>query len=207
LLKVNILFLKITKYFSKIQLKTLNFRTILKLNPNIYKRKKTIKCMIEWEQPVGPAKLDEKDKKVLNYVLEHGRASLTEISKKTGVKIDSVKRRLERFEKFGIIASWKAIVWYKALGYPLATYINIKLSHYSAEGYKEFLNFLTKHRNVTDVVSVSGNYDLLIYILAKNRLDLDNIVQEIRQKFKDIIADWNSVTVVQSHKFDKFSFD
>ncbi len=164
-------------------------------------------AIVESELPASRIKLDEKDKKVLSYVLENGRASLTEISKKTGVKIDSVKRRLQKFEDAGLIAYWKAIVWYKALGYPLATYVNIKLSHYSAESYKEFVNFLAKYRNVTDVVSVSGNYDLLIYVLAKNRLDLDKIMQEIRQKFKDIISDWNAVTVVQSYKFDKFVFD
>jgi len=161
----------------------------------------------DWEKPAIKIKLDEKDKKVLNYMLEHGRASLTEISKKTGIKIDSVKRRLKKFEQEGVIAYWKAIVWYKALGYSLASYVNVKLSHYSNHEYKEFIEYLTSTRNVTDVVSVSGNYDVLIYILAKNRLDLDKITQEIRQKFKDIITDWNSVTVIRSYKFDKFNLE
>lgn len=163
--------------------------------------------MTEWETKVEKVKLDQKDKKVLNYVIEHGRATLTEISKKTGVKIDSVKRRLKKYEDSKVIAYWKAILWYKTVGYPLATYVSIKLSHYSAERYKEFIEYLDSQRTVTDVVSVSGNYDLLLYILAKNRLELDELTQKIRQKFKDIISDWNSVTVVHSYKFDKFSLE
>lgn len=148
-------------------------------------------------------KLDEKDRKILDLLQEDGRMQLTVLSRKVGLSIDSTHKRVKKMKSAGVFEA-TILVDPRVVGYPLTCDVKIKLKNVSEKEYEKFIDYLVAHKNVTSCFSVSGEYDLTIPIVAKDYEDLERISMEIRQRFRDIIADWRSAVNLKVYKFEKY---
>ncbi|HLD57513.1 MAG TPA: Lrp/AsnC family transcriptional regulator [archaeon] len=150
--------------------------------------------------------IDEKDKKILMILQEDGRESLTKIARKVGLSVDSVKKRMGNLKEKGIID--KIGVWINpnALGYNLIVDNKIKLHNITKVEREEFIQYLKNNRNVIDLLSIIGDYDLTCVIIAKNANDYEIISTEIRQVYNKLIADWTSMLILKPHKFEEYNF-
>lgn len=83
----------------------------------------------------------------------------------------------------------------------------IKLHNFSEEDYQKFIDYLKKHPRVTTLLSITGDYDLNVVIMAKNSIELENISRSIRAKFAPIIADWKTIFVTKVHKFEWYDLN
>ena len=134
-----------------------------------------------------------------------GRISLTDLSKKINLSIDSTHKRLKKLIKQEIIFP-TILIDPRKVGYPLIVDVKIKLKDIDEEKYKKLTTHLTKHPNVLSLFAVSGDYDLTAPIMAKDYNHLNKISLEIRGKFKDIIADWKSGFNTTVFKYEKLDF-
>ncbi|MBI4146937.1 AsnC family transcriptional regulator [Candidatus Woesearchaeota archaeon] len=150
--------------------------------------------------------LDEKDKVILRALQRDGRVSLTNLAKKLNVAIDTVKARIERMQEKNVMHVG-AFINPKAVGYPLVADVKIKLHNNSQEDTVAFIAHLKSHPRVIDLLSLMGDYDLTCVIIAKNTSELEQISQDIRQKFKTIIADWRGFLVLRMHKFEEYALE
>ncbi len=147
-------------------------------------------------------KIDKKDKKILHSMIHDGRASVSDIARKTGIPRDSVHYRLQRLLKTKIIRFIHTLLDPVKLGYPIYTYIAFTLSNFDNTKEEEFYRFLTEHRNVVYVAKTTGKWDCMIAISAKNLEHFDNIMREIRYEFSDIIKEFESASIIQEKKYD-----
>ena len=53
-------------------------------------------------------------------------------------------------------------------------------------------------------MSMLGDYDIYIVIVAKNTAEMDKM--EMKQRFSDIIADWKEVLVTEIYKLEEYRF-
>jgi len=150
--------------------------------------------------------LDQKNKHLLELLQDNGRASLTDLSKALGLSIDATHKRLKKLHAGGIIAKFGIFINPKALGYDLVANVQIKLQNISEDELDKFILFLKNHKQVIELITVLGDYDLTCVIIAPNTEELERISREIRQKFKSLIADWRSVINLKVHKFEEYSF-
>ncbi len=150
--------------------------------------------------------IDEKDKKILMILQEDGRENLTSIARKVELSVDSAKKRIENLKEKGIID--KIGVWINpnALGYNLVVDNKIKLHNITKVEREEFIQYLKNNRNVIDLLSIIGDYDLTCVIIAKDANDYEIISTEIRQMYNKIIADWTSMLILKPHKFEEYNF-
>ena len=81
-----------------------------------------------------------------------------------------------------------------------------KLKNVTKERYDEFINEMKKNPRAIDLMSMLGDYDIYIVILAKDTAELDKIKIEIKQKFSDIIDDWKEVLVTEIYKLEEYRF-
>lgn len=49
-----------------------------------------------------------------------------------------------------------------------------------------------------------GDYDLTCVLIAKDTNELEKISLGIRQKYSDLIADWRSILILKTHKFEYY---
>lgn len=147
--------------------------------------------------------LDDKDRKILMILQKDGRAQLTEIAKKVNLSIDSVHKRMKEMQRKNIFYSG-IFIDPRAIGFPLLADIKIKLRNITAEQKKDFIESLTAHTRVIDLLSIMGDFDLTCVLIAKDTNELEEISTEIRQKYSNIIADWKAMLILKTHKFEYY---
>ncbi len=147
--------------------------------------------------------LDEKDKKILMILQENGREQLKSIANKVGLSIDSVHKRIKEMLRKGIFETG-IFIEPRVMGFPLVADVKIKLRNITEEQKKKFIKHLVEHPRVIELLSIMGDFDFTCVLIAKDTNELEEISTEIRQKHSDMIADWKSVLVLKTHKFEYY---
>ena len=147
--------------------------------------------------------LDDKDKKILKILQENGREQLNKIAKKVGLSIDSTHKRIKVMIEKGIFYP-TILIDPQAIGFPLIADIKIKLKNVTEKALGEFIAYLKKYPRCTELLSITGDYDFTIVLIAKDGNELEKLSTEIRQKFRDLIGEWRSNLVLKSHKFEEY---
>ena len=150
--------------------------------------------------------LDKKDKKILNLLQKDSRMMLKDIAKAIGLSIDATHKRMKRMKEEKVFYP-SIMVDPKEIGYPLVVDVKIKLKDIDEKRYKEFIAYLYQHPNVTSIFTLTGDYDITIPIIARDYEQLNTITLQIRQKFRDIIADWKSTVNLKVFKFEKYDME
>jgi len=145
-------------------------------------------------------KLDSKDKKILEQLQTNARQSIAQISKKTKLPRDVVVYRIKKLENSGVIRSHQTMLNPKKLGYPLYVYALFACYNIKPEEEARLVNYLKAHKQIVYVAKNSGKYDFTVGVCAKDYLEFDNILREIRQKFTDVIKDIESLPTIKEYK-------
>ncbi|MBU2637966.1 MAG: Lrp/AsnC family transcriptional regulator [Nanoarchaeota archaeon] len=149
--------------------------------------------------------IDNKDKHLLLLLQKNSREQLKILARQIGLSIDSTKKRIEKLKQKGIIAKFGAFIDPKAVGYDLVANVQIKLHNISEEELAKFTSYLKAHNNVTTLITTLGDFDITCVLIAKNTGEMDSLFREIRQKFKNLIADWKSVINLNVYKFEEYN--
>jgi|SRR3989344_2888775 len=149
--------------------------------------------------------MDKKDEKLLVLLQDNGRESLKVLGSKIGLSIDSTKKRIEKMKKLGIISKFGICINPKAMGYDIVANNKIKLTNISKVEKEKFINYLVNHPNCIELISVSGDYDWTCVLIAENTDSFNNLVYEIRERFKDLISDWNTSFNLKIYKFEEYN--
>ncbi|MBI2043120.1 Lrp/AsnC family transcriptional regulator [Candidatus Pacearchaeota archaeon] len=147
--------------------------------------------------------IDEKDKKILHVLQENGREQLNKIAKKVGLSIDSTHKRIKVMIEKGIFHP-TILVDPRVIGFPLIADIKIKLKNVSQKALDDFISHLKKHPRCIELLSIMGDYDFTLVLIAKDGDELEKLSTEIRQKYKDLIDEWKSNLVLKTHKFEEY---
>lgn len=149
-------------------------------------------------------KLDGKDKKILSVLDKNGRASVSEVARKTGLDRDVVHYRIQRLIKQKYIRFFHTSMDWIKLGYPIFAYVNITLQNFNDENEKKFYQSLVKNKHVAYVAKTSGRWDWIIAIVAKDLLQFDSIIKEVRKEFSDMIKEYEVASIIEEYKYDTF---
>jgi len=147
-------------------------------------------------------KLDSKDKRILEQLQKNARLSIAQISKNTKLPRDVVVYRIKKLEKLKVIRAHHTLLNPQKLGYPLYVYVLFSCYNASPEKERKFVNYLTSHKQIIYVAKNSGQFDFTIGVCAKDYLNFDNIIRDIRQRFADLIKNIISLPTIQEYKFD-----
>lgn len=150
--------------------------------------------------------LDLTDRRILNILSENAREKLTTIARKIQLSVDSTKKRIQKLEKDGVITRYTIQVNPNRYGLPMAIHIYVKLKNITREKIDGFFAEMTKNPRVIDLMSVLGDYDVYLVILAKSTEEIEAIKTDMKQKFTDIIDDWKEVLVTRIYKLEEYRF-
>jgi Lrp/AsnC family transcriptional regulator for asnA, asnC and gidA len=117
--------------------------------------------------------MDETDKKILNVLSENSRTSISSISKKTGIPNSTISNRIHKLEKNNVIEQYTTILNPEKIGVNVTALIIIQTE---TEKHEHVEIELPKLEQVSQVYSISGEYDILIKVWAKNLEELNEII-------------------------------
>ncbi len=151
-------------------------------------------------------RIDKKDIEMLRILEEDARIPITELAKKLKLSHETVRYRLNKLIKNGIIEKFTIRINKRKLGYNFYAVIMIATWNYTEKEWEEFFNYLMNHKNIVSVEKITGRYDIKISFWAKDSDELDFISHSIKTKFSKIIKEWQSFIFIKQHKWKELPF-
>jgi len=132
-------------------------------------------------------KLDLKNRKLLYELDCNSRQTVQQLAKRIGLSKDTVKYRINKLVKEGIIKSFNAIIDTGKLGF-YSFRIFMKFYQLSPNKEKEILDFLLKNKNLVWLVQVEGNWDINTWFIYKSVEEMNAFWEELIKKYNNYIS-------------------
>jgi Lrp/AsnC family leucine-responsive transcriptional regulator len=161
---------------------------------------------IEPETEKTDFKPSEVDYKIVNILMQNGRATLKDISEKVGLSIDAIKDHIVKMKNAGAIEKFTVHLDPDFFGLPLSSQVYVKLKNVSEDALDKFLKYLKKDPQIITLISVLGSFDMFIVMMAKSPVELEKKKNKIREDFKELIANWDETIVSKIHKLEEYEF-
>lgn len=155
---------------------------------------------------IEKTKLDEIDLKILKELSENAMINAAEIADKIKISPNTVILRMKELQKKEIIQGYKPLIHldktlykgYKAL---------IKFQNITEEKEKESINYLKMNINIVGIIRIVGAWDFEIEFEVETQDQMIKITREIRDKFKDIIKDFELLPLYHEYRYNFFPRD
>ena len=119
--------------------------------------------------------LDALDVSILRALQGDGRMANATLAEKVGLSPSACSRRLDILEKSGVIRGYHARISNVALGHSVTVIVHMSLSGQSEAILSEFEAAVKRCPNVLVCYLMSGEYDYLLRIAAKDLADYERI--------------------------------
>lgn len=123
-------------------------------------------------------KLDAIDIAILRTLQEDGRISNANLADRVGLSASACSRRLDILEKAGVIRGYHARLSNKALNFGMTAIVHISLSGQFEKTLSEFEDAVKRCPNVLVCYLMSGEYDYILRVAAKDLQDYERIHKE-----------------------------
>lgn len=122
--------------------------------------------------------LDKIDIAILEALQEDGRMSNAALAERVGLSQSACSRRLDILEKTGAIRGYHARLSNDALGHSMTAIVHISLSGQFEKSLAEFEAAIRRCPNVLSCHLMTGEYDYILRIAAKDLQDYERIHKE-----------------------------
>lgn len=113
-------------------------------------------------------RLDDTDIKILRLLQRNARLTIKEIGAEVHLSSTPVYERLKRLEREGYIKGYVAVLDVGKLDRGFLVFCSIKLRQLTIERAREFMDTIRQIPEVTECYNISGRYDYLLKIHARN---------------------------------------
>ncbi|PRY52605.1 Lrp/AsnC family leucine-responsive transcriptional regulator/Lrp/AsnC family transcriptional regulator [Arcticibacter pallidicorallinus] len=112
--------------------------------------------------------LDETDIQLLKSLGENSNLTTKELAAKVNLSSSPVFERVKRLEGNGYIQKYIALIDAEKLNYGLIVFCNIKLKQHDKTVGRQFVNDILQLKEVVECYNISGDYDFLLKVYAKD---------------------------------------
>jgi len=130
--------------------------------------------------------LDETDVQILNILQKDGRITNADLAKAVGLSAPSVLQRVRILEKSGIIKSYVTILDAERLGRKLIAFVNVSLALHESQPIERFRKSVQEIPEVTEVYNITGEYDFMLKVQAKDMRHYESILRDKITKIRGI---------------------
>jgi len=134
--------------------------------------------------------LDTLDMKIIRSLQEDGRKAVSRISKEVSANETTVRKRIEKLRKNGIIERFTVVLDYHKLGRVIKAFIGLRVQ---PGRLREIVDHLSKHPDIQVLYRTSGDTDVILEVIFETMEDL-NAFLESELKLEGILG--TIVTIV-----------
>lgn len=102
--------------------------------------------------------------KILQNLSEDGRLSNLELAERIGLSPSATSRRVQEFEKRGLIRGYRAVLDRCQLGVGFTAYVAVGLSHHTKEDQTGFQDAIALAPEVRECHNVTGAFEFLLRV-------------------------------------------
>ncbi len=113
-------------------------------------------------------KPDNTDLQLLHLLQNNSSITTKELAAKVNLSPTPVFERVKRLEKFGYIKKYVAILDAEKFSGGFIVFCNIRLKQHTRELSSEFMEAIKSVEEITECYNVSGDYDFMLKIYARN---------------------------------------
>ncbi|MCX6769652.1 MAG: Lrp/AsnC family transcriptional regulator [Candidatus Micrarchaeota archaeon] len=153
----------------------------------------------------GGLEIDETEKRLLSLLSSNARMPALELAKKSGVSPATVRAKMKRLEKDGIIAGYSAFVSHEKIGLDnfelLAT-----LRGMDGKKERELEEYCRSHPHSTFLLKCIGKWGIDAGFDAEDSRHFQSILSDFRDRFGSVIEDYEIVPIAGFRKFTYYPF-
>jgi len=147
--------------------------------------------------------IDDLDRKILALLVENADMPVVTIANKLKKTSKTIILRIRSLEKKKVIVAYKAFLDFEKLGYQHVK-VSFILSKVTKQKEREFKQYAKYHPNIVYEENYVGGDDVELGIHVKDNSQLRKILDEIRERFSDIIHDHRILQVYEEYKSNYF---
>ncbi len=145
---------------------------------------------------LGSYQLDATDKKLLSALSNDARASLLELSKKTGADAGTVQYRMQKLKRDKVILAFVSAPDFDRLG---LQFIQINISMKDPTFSKQVISYFDSTNRCLYAGELLGKFDIMIEIHMENGQRLREILGSFREKFVGKYSDYDVSTITHEY--------
>ena len=131
-----------------------------------------------YSKEIRTLSLDRIDIAILESLQKDGRMPNAALAETVGLSQSACSRRLDNLEKTGVIRGYHARLSNAALGHQMTAIVHISLSGQFEKTLSEFEAAVKRCPNILSCHLMSGEYDYILRIAAKDLQDYERIHKE-----------------------------
>ena len=151
--------------------------------------------------------LDKIDHKIIQKLLEDGRASFSSIAKDVCLTDVAIKKRVDSLVRRGVISSINANLNLKVLGYESPIYVQMRTEMSKS---KDLIRKLHSFDFVLELYQVLGEYNLLAKLVVPEMESAEKFINELGTidgvldiKTQLVISELKKTSALPTHSFQK----
>lgn len=118
--------------------------------------------------------MDATDVKLMRILSQNSDCTASEISTQINLSVPAVNKRIAKLKASGAIKSFSIQTNSKVIGKPIVAFVMVILEKYTK--IEEFMSFINSDDDIVECHAITGEYDYLIKIYAK---DIDGLEEKL----------------------------
>ncbi len=146
--------------------------------------------------------LDKTERQLLTLLQKNGRMANTKLAENVGLSESPCFRRVKQLEASGLIENYVAVVNQRLLGLDITAFVQVSMKDHTNYNEKNFADCVVAESHIIECHAMSGSYDYLMKVVAKNMDHFSDIVMNKLLKFpgvKTIESSFNLQEMKNSH--------
>jgi Lrp/AsnC family leucine-responsive transcriptional regulator len=123
-------------------------------------------------------RLDKADRHILRLLQEDGRISNADLARKVGLSPPSMLQRVRKLEQKKLVKGYTAVLDAEGLGFGLTVIAMVSLALHQDQPIDQFITEIESVPEVLECHHVSGDFDFMLRIVAKDMHDYERIMRE-----------------------------
>ena len=126
--------------------------------------------------------LDRVDEQILELLAQDGRRSASEVGRRVGLSPAAAKRRIDRLERIGVIAGYRAVLDHARLGATIEAFVELRFA--GVTQVDDIEGTVAGMPEVVEAFTTAGDPDALVRVRATDLDHLKRVVDRIRRSGK-----------------------
>jgi Lrp/AsnC family transcriptional regulator, leucine-responsive regulatory protein len=120
--------------------------------------------------------IDRFDARILAALQQDGRMPVVELAEAIGLSATPCARRVKALEAQGAIEGYAAVLNPGRIGLEVLAIVQVKLTEHTDETVARFEREIRLLEEVTACYAMTGAYDFILHVYAKDLVSLSNVV-------------------------------
>jgi len=120
--------------------------------------------------------MDQKDKILISLLRKNARTSTSELARKMAMSRTTIQERIKRLEQRGDISGYTVTLSKEITENLVTAHVTIKVE---PAAQTSAIRYMQKMQSARALYTISGEYDLIVILEAKNTAELDAALDDL----------------------------